>query len=379
MKNKIRSSCFLMAIFVGISILTTDAFAQDTQIKKKDVLRIMEKAADWQLQSMKEKKPRNIGNWEYAVGYTGIYELSRLSKNKSYRDSLFSIGEKLKWQTGRDRFHADEYCIGQLYSLLYMEKKDERLIANFKGLADSIVTKPHTESLAWKNKIGSREWAWCDALFMGPPALGYLTTATGDMKYLDIATKLWWKTTDFLYDTSEHLYFRDESNFKKREANGAKVYWSRGNGWVLAGLVRLLQNMPANYEGRQRFEALFKEYSNRISQLQQQDGTWHSSLLAQDIYASKETSGTGLFCYALMWGVNNGLLDSKTYLPVITKSWSALTSCVGETGKLGYVQQVADSPGLVDENSTKVYGVGAFLLAGSEIYKYLDKHKKFSY
>jgi len=377
MKYNAKMLLNLLTILVGSSILTSVSFAQDTQIKKKDVLKIMEKAADWQIQSMNEKKPRNIGNWEYAVGYTGIYELSRLTKNKKYRDSLISIGEKLKWQTGRDRFHADDYCIGQLYSLLYMQQKDEKMIANFKGLADSIVSMPHTESLVWKNRIASREWAWCDALFMGPPALGYLSTATGEKKYLDIATKLWWKTTDYLYDTSEHLYFRDQSNFKKKEQNGAKVFWSRGNGWVIAGLVRLLQSMPANYEDRQRFEALLKEYSNRIIQLQQADGTWHSSLLAPEIYPNKESSGTGLICYALMWAVNNGQLDAKTYLPVIYKSWIALTSCVGETGKLGYVQQVADSPGLCDENSTKVYGVGAFLLAGSEIYKYLESHKKF--
>ncbi len=377
MTNKVKGLLNLMTILVGIAILTSVSFAQGAPIKKKEVLKIMERVADWQLQSMREKKPWNLGNWEYAVGYTGIYELSKMSK--SYRDNLIEIGEKLNWKTGRDRFHADDYCIGQLYSLLYMQQKDEKFIANFKGLADSIVTMPHTESLAWKNKIASREWAWCDALFMGPPALGYLSTATGDMKYLDMATKLWWKTTDYLYDTSEHLYFRDQSNFKKREQNGAKVFWSRGNGWVIAGLVRLLQNMPANYEGRQRFEQLLKEYSVRIIQLQQEDGTWHSSLLAPNIYPNKESSGTGLICYALMWGVNNGQLDAKTYLPVIYKSWTALTTCVGETGKLGYVQQVADSPGAVDENSTKVYGVGAFLLAGSEIYKYLEKHKKFAF
>ncbi len=366
-------------ILVGTTILTSDLLAQDTQIKKKDVLKLMEKVADWQIQFISEKKPRNIGNWEYAVGYTGIYELSRISKSKSYRDTLLSISEKLNWKTGRDRYHADDYCIGQLYSLQYMQHKENKMIANFMDLADSIVIKPHNESLAWKNRIASREWAWCDALFMGPPALAYLSTATGDKKYLDVATKLWWKTTDFLYDTTEHLYFRDESNFKKKEINGAKVFWSRGNGWVIAGLVRLLQNMPADYAGRQRFEQLLKEYSMRIIQLQQPDGSWHSSLLAPNTYPVKESSGTGLYCYALMWGVNNGILDAKTYLPVINKAWYTLTSCVAENGKLGYVQQVADSPGLCDENSTKVYGVGAFLLAGSEIYKYLDKHKKFMF
>ena len=356
-------------VFIGFTILCSVLFAQDSNFKKKDVLKIMERVADWQLSTLNEIPPRKMVGWENAVGYTGLYELSRISKNKAYLDTLFSIGERLNWQTGKNRFHADDYCIGQLYSLLYMNRKDETMIANFKGLADSIVQQPHTEGLEWKNNIASREWAWCDALFMGPPALAYLSTATEDKKYLDMATKLWWKTTDYLYDTSEHLYFRDESFFNKKENNGTKIFWSRGNGWVMAGLVRMLQNMPANYAGRQRFEKLFREYASSIKQLQQEDGTWHSSLLDPNRYPTKESSGTGLYCYAMMWGVNNGLLDSKTYLPTIKKSWTALNTCVAETGKLGFVQQVAGSPGSVDENSTKIYGVGAFLLAGSEVYK----------
>ena len=375
--RKLVANCW--GLLVSLLFLNGILSAQDTAFKKNEVLKMMEKVANWQLNALKEVPPKKRGGWENAVGYTGLYELSRISKSKSYADTLYSIGEKLNWETGRNRFHADDYCIGQLYSLLYKDRMEDKIIANFRGLADSIVSMPHNESLAWKNNIASREWAWCDALFMGPPALAYLSTVAGDRKYLDAALKLWWKTTDYLYDTSEHLYFRDESNFSKRENNGAKVFWSRGNGWVLAGLVRLLRNMPVDDEGRKPLEKLYKEYAARIVQLQQTDGTWHSSLLDPDRYPSKETSGTGLYCYALMWGVNNGLLPAKTYMPVIKKSWSALTSCISEDGKLGYVQKVAGSPGAVDENSTKIYGVGAFLLAGSETYRWLDKHKKEKY
>lgn len=165
-----------------------------------------------------------------------------------------------------------------------------------------------------------REWAWCDALFMAPTSLAYLSTATGDSKYLDIANKLWWKTTDFLYDKEEYLYFRDESYFEKREKNGKKMFWSRGNGWVMGGLVRMLSNMPKNYPDRPKYIKLYKEMAAKIASIQQADGSWHSSLLDPESYPVKETSGTGFYTYAILWGLNNGILDKKTYWPVIEKS-----------------------------------------------------------
>ena len=119
---------------------------------------------------------------------------------------------------------------------------------------------------------------------MGPPAWVRLYAATGDTRYLDFAVKNWWRTTDFLYDTEEHLYFRDSSYFQKREANGRKVFWSRGNGWVIAGLVRVLQYLPMNHPERARFERLFGEMSEKVLSCQQPDGLWRASLLDPTSY-----------------------------------------------------------------------------------------------
>jgi rhamnogalacturonyl hydrolase YesR len=250
------------------------------------------------------------------------------------------------------------------------------MIARFRPQADSIVTMPHTESLEWKGGIANREWAWCDALFMGPTALAYLSTATGDQKYLDIACKLWWKTTDYLYDPSERLYFRDGSYLNKKEKNGKKVFWSRGNGWVFAGLVRMLENMPANYPDRARFVNLYKDMAGKIISLQQPDGSWRASLLDPASYPVPEMSGTGFYVYGMMWGINNRILDAGTYWPAVDKGWRILEASVQPNGMLGYVQPIGAAPDKVDANSTEIYGVGAFLLAGTEIYKWLNYGKK---
>ncbi|MCO5949620.1 glycoside hydrolase family 88/105 protein [Mucilaginibacter flavidus] len=367
--------------FIALLLVGSNAFAgiksslSDSLLKQNSILNIMHSVADWQLNRWNTKGFNHPSvDWTNAACYTGIYALGAIKGNDKYLDALVKIGKDLNWQTGRNRFMADDYCIGQTYSLLSIKYQDKKMIRPFVLLADSIVNKPHDEPLDWKNNIASREWAWCDALFMGPTALSYLSKATNNPAYLNTATKLWWKTTAYLYDPTEHLYFRDGSYLDRKEKNGQKVFWSRGNGWVLAGLVRVMESLPANNPDKKKFEKLYKDMAAKIAALQQPDGSWHASLLDPASFPVKETSGTGFYCYALTWGLNHKLLNKRTYWPVVKKAWAALTSSVHPDGMLGNVQRIGDSPDMVTENSTEVYGVGAFLLTGSELYKYIGNH-----
>lgn len=375
---KVLASVFLLST---IAANTANAckmpVKKDTVFDAAAVLKIMKRAGDWQLQSFKTNGfKHDKKDWTNAALYTGIVALGEVSHDKKYDDALIDIGNDVDWNTGPNRLMADDYCVGQTYSLLYTKYGERKMITPFRRLADSIVSLPFNESLEWKNNIQSREWAWCDALFMGPPALAYLSTATGDLKYLNKAAKLWWKTTDYLYDPKVHLYSRDGSYLNKHEKNGEKVFWSRGNGWVLAGLARMMENMPADYPDKRKFEKLFKNMAAEIARLQQPDGSWHASLLDPASYPIKETSGTGFFCYAILWGINHGLLNPKVYLPVAKKAWMAMVTSVQPDGMLGYVQQIGASPDKVTAQSTEVYGVGAFLLAGSQLYRYLEMHRR---
>ncbi|MGN6553082.1 MAG: glycoside hydrolase family 88/105 protein, partial [Verrucomicrobiota bacterium] len=191
--------------------------------------------------------------------------------------------------------------------------------------------------------------------------------ATDDRRYLDFAVTNWWRTSEYLYDNDEHLYFRDSTYFQKREANGKKVFWSRGNGWVMGGLVRVLQLLPKDHPSRPRFEQQFKEMADKILQCQQSDGLWRASLLDPESYPLKETSGSGFYTYALAYGVNQGLLERARFEPAVNRAWAALVACVEPDGKLTHVQPIGADPKAFDKSSTEIYGVGAFLLAGSEV------------
>jgi rhamnogalacturonyl hydrolase YesR len=297
--------------------------------------------------------------------------LAEISKNPRFLGAMRAMGEATRWQLGPRIYNADDCCVGQTYAELYLHFRDPVMIAPLRERFDAILARPpQSSSLDFATKAAALEnWSWCDSLFMGPPAWVRLYAATGDIRYVDFAVKNWWRATDYLYDKEEHLFFRDSTYFAKKEANGRKVFWGRGNGWVMAGLVRTLEFLPKDQPDRPRFERLFREMAERIVSLQQPDGLWRSSLLDPASYPLKETSGSGFFVYALAWGVNNGLLDRPGFEPAVVRGWTALAACLADDGKLTHVQPVGADPKKFPGDSTEVYGVGAFLLAGSEVYK----------
>jgi unsaturated rhamnogalacturonyl hydrolase len=333
------------------------------------VLAVMERAADWQLAHPSHWKAHE---WHNAAFYAGAMALAPLSASPRFRAAMEQVGEAQGWKLGPRPYHADDHCIGQMYAELRLTGGDDRMVAGLKSSFDYILAHPSPASLSFDKAANPGRldrWSWCDALFMAPPAWARLARVTGDARYLDYAIAQWWETSDYLYDSAEHLYARDSSIQPKREANGQKIFWSRGNGWVLGGLVRMLQYLPADHPARPRFVQQFRELAARIAPLQQADGLWRASLLDPASYPMQETSGTGFHCYALAWGVNEGLLPRDEYLPVVLRAWAALTAFVQPDGKLTHVQPVGFTPVTFDADATEPYGVGAFLLAGSEVHR----------
>lgn len=344
-------------------------------------LAVAERLADWQLTRLQDTTgmSRNVAetndarSWMRAAFWIGLSALADHDRQPRFRDALLAMGKANDWATDGRPYHADSQAIIQAYLWAARNGAGAAARAPSRAKFDYILAHPPRATLAWYTPPGDYDatecltrWCWCDALFMAPAGWVEMSRQTGDHRYAAYALSEFWATTNFLYDPRERLYYRDSRFFDRRDGEARKLFWARGNGWVFAGLARIIPLLPKGSPDRVKMESLFREMAARLVAIQKPDGTWAPSLLAPE-NSPPESSGTGFFTYGLAWGVKAGLLDRAGYEPAARKGWAALTRAIQPDGRLGWVQQVSDQPDKVAASDTQFYGVGAFLLAATAI------------
>jgi unsaturated rhamnogalacturonyl hydrolase len=347
---------------------------------KKEVLKVLELTNQYFMNKWPDagkpivtnrERPSNI--WTRSVYYEGLMALNTINPQKKYYDYAYQWGEKHQWnlRDGITTRNADNQACGQTYIDLYLMDKKIFQIQNIKASIDSMIIT---------NKID--DWNWIDAIQMVMPVYARLGVIYKDSAYFKrmyemYAFSKYKQGGNGLYNPADHLWWRDKDFLPPyKEPNGENCYWSRGNGWVVAALVRVLNTIPKNEVHRREYVDDYLNMISTLTPLQRKDGFWNVSLHDSTHFGGRELSGTALFTYGMAWGVNNGLLDRKEYLPVIIKAWNAMIKeGVHANGMLGYVQGTGKEP----KDSQPVtydkipdfedYGLGCFLLAGAEVFK----------
>ena len=339
-------------------------------LDSNSILDVMHRVADWQI--MNPREPHQL-NWHYGAFYTGVWTLYKTTGEERYKNEIWNLGQKYNWKLLNDIYHADRLTIAQSFVDLYMEEKDPEMLEKIQWVLDMHLDRRPPADVRYKDNPYSGEWwTWCDALYMAPPTFVRVYKATGEKKYLEYMNQHWWKTSDYLYSKEDSLFYRDDRFFDHRTENGKKLFWGRGNGWVIAGLARIIPYIPEDYPDRGKFVQQFKEMAAKLLRIQDEDGLWRVSLDDPAYLDIGESSGSAFFTFALAWGVNNDMLDPEHYSPAILKAWKALVGNVNQQGRLGFVQQVAGSPYPFFDYQSHVYASGAFLLAGCEILKLIE-------
>ncbi len=336
---------------------------------------ILDKVATWQMEHHGECSYKKL-HWTNATLYRGMFAWAEYTGNNEYFDFIRNIGQEHDWSLLKRRYHADDLCVAQTYVLMYEKFGDEDMIFETKRRMDYVVGHPSEVDIMLGVKDASDRWSWCDALFMAPPVYVQMYNIFEDEKYLQFLDREFKNTVSCLYDTEHHLFYRDVRFLEKKEKNGEPVFWGRGNGWVYAALAFILEDLPTDHYTYGYYLNLYKEMTQAVLKCQDENGSWHTSMLDHQTYPEAETSSSSLFTFGLAYGVNSGILEGKEYKLAALKGWEALKSYVREDGCLVNVQPIAAAAGKKNvEGNTEVYGVGAFLLAGTEMMK-MDQKKK---
>lgn len=362
-------------------VILQSCFAQKIP-SKKSILKPMRQANEYFMNKWPDagktiytniERPSNI--WTRAVYYEGLMALYSIDKKKTYYDYALQWGEKHKWglRGGVATRNADNQACGQTYIDLYLidNRQNPERIKDIKTSIDQM-----------KSTTKIDDWNWIDALQMAMPVYIRLGNLYNDTSYFNRMYEMYAFTKykhggNGLYNPAEKLWWRDKDFVPPyKEPNGEDCYWSRGNGWVVAALVRVLQALPKSDPHYAEYLQDYKDMLTALLPIQRADGYWNVSLHDSTHFGGKELTGTSLFIYGMAWGINNGIIDRKTYLPVILKAWNAMVKeCLNKDGSLGFVQGTGKEPKdgqpvtYTSRPDFEDYGLGCFLLAGSEIYK----------
>jgi unsaturated rhamnogalacturonyl hydrolase len=376
------SALVLTALF-ALSCSSSKKTHKADHANREDVLAIIHKVNNyWQT-----KNPvHGSAFWDNAAYHTGNMEVYALTKNETYKNYSEAWAVKNNWM-GATSLNKTEW------KYTYGEKPDYVLFGDwqicFQTYIDLYNLQPDEKKIARAREVMGYEistaenkyWWWADGLYMVMPVMTKMYKLTGDKKYLAKLYEYYSYANSIMYDGAEKIYYRDAKYVypKHTTASGKKDFWARGNGWVFAGLAKVLKDLPADDAHRSEYIEKFKGMAATLAKYQQPEGHWTRSIMDTAQSPGYETSGTAFFTYGYLWGMNNGYLPKKEYAPVVKKSWQYLTATALQAdGKIGFVQPIGERaiPGqVVDKNSSTNFGVGAFLLAACEMYQYLNDKK----
>ena len=376
---------------VALVGLTTTATAQNNVLEsaQKTNNYFMMKYSDPTLPT-NVKKVRPSSLWTRAVYYEGLMALNAIDPQQRYIDYAMTWADFHKWtpRNGVNTLDADDQCCGQTYvELAALKGGDQKaLLANvIANLDHQMVTpnsKKQTSTPKAKTNVNSLYgwWTWIDAIQMAMPLYMQIANVTGEQKYRDHAMQMYrWTRNECgggLFNTKDGLWWRDADYVPPyKEKDGKDCYWSRGNGWVYAAIVRCMNQLSPKSKEYKELKKDFLLMSKGLLSCQHEDGFWHASLVSDADYPTPEMTGTALFLYGMAWGIQQGLLKTKTYRPACDKAWQTLASCVHNDGFLGWNQGTGKEPSAgqpVTFDSVpdfEDYGTGCFLLGASEYYK----------
>ncbi len=382
-KHKIVIQLLIFLFFVGCTSSPKkqkDGLAKES---KDHIISIIKKVNDhWQ----SSHPDPGIPFWDNAAYHTGNMAAYAVTGEEKYKEYSLLWANKNNWKGATsDKKEEWKYSYGETpdhvlfgdWQICFQTYID---LFNLSESKDSSMIARAREVMEYEMSTDKKDyWWWADGLYMVMPVMTKLYKVTGNELYLEKLYEYFKYAQSIMYDEETGLFYRDAKYVypKHKSVNGKKDFWARGDGWVFAGLAKIIQDMPADYAHKAEFISVYKKMAASLKAVQQPEGYWTRSIMDPAHAPGPETSGTAFYTFGYLWGMNNDVIDRDTYEPVVAKSWDYLIhTAMQKDGAIGYVQPIGERaiPGQqVDAKSTANFGVGAFLLAASEMYKCVGK------
>nr|WP_321452839.1 glycoside hydrolase family 88 protein [uncultured Carboxylicivirga sp.] len=364
-------------LILAVVLVLTSCSQKQKLPTKSEVISDLKKANDyWQ----KTNPEHGRAFWDNAAYHTGNIAAYKLTKDERYKQYSMDWAEHNEWKGAKSDNkeewkysygESDDFALFGDWQICFQTYID---LYNLSGQKDDKMIARAREVMEYEMSTDKNDyWWWADGLYMVMPVMTKLYNVTENELYLDKLYEYFKYAQSIMYDDETGLFFRDAKYVypKHKSVNGMKDFWARGDGWVFAGLAKIIEDMPADYQHRDEFVSIYKKMAVSLKSSQQPEGYWTRSILDKDHAPGPETSGTAFFTFGFAWGINNGFLPKDEYLPTVINAWNYLhTTALQEDGHLGYVQPIGEKaiPGqIVDVNSTANFGVGAFLLAATQV------------
>jgi polygalacturonase/rhamnogalacturonyl hydrolase YesR len=274
----------------------------------------------------------------------GSLEVAQLTGDKDLQARLVRKFDPLWTPDGAKNIspqaHVDYRVFGVVPLEIYLQTREQRFLDFGRGFADRQWETTTPDGITTEARY------WIDDMFMITAVQVQAFRATGDAKYLDRAALAMVAYLDKLQQPNGLFFHAPDSPF----------YWSRGNGWMAAGAAELLRSLPDKHPGRPRILEGYRKMMATLLSTQGDDGLWRQ--LIDHAEAWPETSGTGMFTFAMATGVRNGWLDRATYAPAVRKAWIGLTKYIDAAGNISNVCAGTNKGPTVEYYLTRPRNVG---------------------
>src|SRR5947209_7086277 len=262
----------------------------------------------------------------------GALTVAQLTNDQDLKTRLVKKFAPLLTPEGAKRIspeaHVDYRVFGVVPLELYMQTKERKYLDVGRGLADKQWAKTTPDGITAEARY------WIDDMYMITAVEVQAFRATGEAKYIDRAALTMAAYLDKLQQPNGLFYHAPDSPF----------YWGRGNGWVAAGMAELLRSLPKDHPKRARILAGYRKMMASLLKYQGTDGLWRQLIDRPEAWP--ETSGTGMFTFAMITGVKQGWLEGRTYGPAARKAWLGLVKYIDSNANVREVCVGTNKAGL---------------------------------